>query len=127
MPIILLFITLSGFISFARVKIKLITYIKFISIYDIILYIGFFGAIFTLIELIFSSFFECHPKEFYKLLCFVNDTNTNKTYYDKIDVYFKIKLYNYQKCSLLFIIITNTLLILISTSFPPLQEDENEQ
>ena len=42
-------------------------------------------------------------------------------------IYFKIKLYNYQKCSLLFIIITNTLLILISTSFPPLQEDENEQ
>ena len=39
-------------------------------------------------------------------------------------IYFKIKLYNYQKCSLNFIIITNTLLILISTSFPQIQEDK---
>ena len=87
-PINLLFITLSCFISFARVKIKLITYIKFIPIYSIIIYIGVIGTILTFIELLFSSFFQCNSQEMNELLCLVNDTNNNSTYYDNIIIYF---------------------------------------
>ena len=96
-PINLLFITLSCFISFARVKIKLITYIKFIPIYSIIIYIGVIGTILTFIELLFSSFFQCNSQEMNELLCLVNDTNNNSTYYDNIIIYFNELSENFPK------------------------------
>ena len=94
-PIILLFITLSGFISFARVKIKLITYIKFIPIYSIIIYIGIIGTILTFIELIISSLFECNFQRVNEFLCLVKDTDNNFTYYNNFIIYFNNLTYEF--------------------------------
>ena len=98
-PIILLFITLSGFISFARVKIKLITYIKFIPIYSIIIYIGIIGTTLTFIELIISSLFECNFQGVNEFLCLVKDTDNNFTYYDNFIIYFNNLTYEFPKFS----------------------------
>jgi hypothetical protein len=89
-PALLGFILLSGIISFARVKIKLLIEIKFISVYTIIIYIGICGFILTLIELAFSESFECNlneMSEIFKPLCLVNDTN-NISYYDEVVSFF---------------------------------------
>jgi hypothetical protein len=89
-PALLGFILLSGIISFARVKIKLLIEIKFISVYTIIIYIGICGFILTLIELAFSESFECNlneMSEIFKPLCLVNDTN-NISYYDEVVLFF---------------------------------------
>ena len=84
------FISLSFIISYARVKIKLLIEIKFISVYTIIIYIGICGFILTLIELAFSESFECNlneMSEIFKPLCLVNDTN-NISYYDEVVSFF---------------------------------------
>ena len=84
------FICLSFILSYARVKIKFLTETKFISNYKIIIYIGIFGIIMTLIEIIFSECFECHldtMNETFKTLCFVNNTK-NETYHDEIKAFF---------------------------------------
>ena len=84
------FICLSFILSYARVKIKFLTETKFISNYKIIIYIGIFGIIMTLIEIIFSECFECHldtMNETFKTLCFVNNTK-NETYHDEIKTFF---------------------------------------
>jgi len=84
------FICLSLILSYARVKIKLLTETKFISNYTIIIFIGICGIIMTIIEIIFSECFECHLEtmnETFKTLCFVNNTK-NETYHDEIKTFF---------------------------------------
>ena len=81
---------MSFILSYARVKIKLLTETKFISNYTIIIFIGICGIIMTIIEIIFSECFECHLEtmnETFKTLCFVNNTK-NETYHDEIKTFF---------------------------------------
>ena len=89
-PFLIIFILLSYIISYARVKIKLLTHIDFISNYTIIIFIGICGIILTIIEIIFSQIFQCNIDEMnnaFKTLCNVTDTN-NEIYHDNIKTFF---------------------------------------
>ena len=85
-PFLLLFIFIYCFISYARVKIKVMTNFQFISNYIIIIAIGICGIIVTIIEIIFSETIKCNPnemKEAFRPLCLVN-TTMNDSYYDEL-------------------------------------------
>ena len=85
-----IFVFLYGIISFARVKVKVLTTFKFISNYIIIIVIGICGITLTGIEIIFSETFQCKPQEMQKAfesLCLVNNTR-NETYYDELGTFF---------------------------------------
>ena len=89
-PFLIMFIFMYCFISFARVKIKVITTFYFISNYSIIFVIGLFGILFTIIEIIFSETIKCNideMKEEFKPLCLVNTTN-NEFYFDELKIFF---------------------------------------
>ena len=89
-PFLLIFILMYCFISFARVKIKVITTFHFISNYSIIFAIGLFGILFSIIEIIFSETIKCNideMKEEFKPLCLVNTTD-NDFYYDELKIFF---------------------------------------
>ena len=89
-PFLFAFIVLSFIMSYARIKIKLITHMEFISNCTFIIYIGICGFTMTLIEIIFSQSFKCHPEEMndtFKTLCLVNTTN-NELYHDNILTFF---------------------------------------
>ena len=109
-PFLIVFIFLSAIISYARVKIKLLTYVKFISIYTIIISIGICGIFYTLIEILFSELFKCNMDEMnetFKTLCIINNTE-NEFYHDE----FKTFHDDFQKLSSKDIFI-NILLMLI--------------
>ena len=89
-PFILVFIFLSFIISYARVKIKLITYINFVFNFTIIIFIGICGIFLTIIEIIFSESLKCNRQEMnetFQTLCLVNNTN-NEWYHDEIGTFF---------------------------------------
>ena len=89
-PFLLAFLLLSFFISYTRVKIKLLTHIEFLSNYIIIFYIGICGIILTLVEIAFSESLKCHPEEMndaFKTLCLVTTTD-NELYHDNIRAFF---------------------------------------
>ena len=90
-PFLFLFIILAFIISYARVKIKLITTIKFISNFTIIIFIGICGICFTVIEIIFSESFSCNIDEMnetFRTLCLINSTDDNLIYHDEIKTFF---------------------------------------
>ena len=90
-PFLFLFIILAFIISYARVKIKLITTIKFISNFTIIIFIGICGICFTIIEIIFSESFSCNLDEMnetFRTLCLINSTDDNLIYHDEIKTFF---------------------------------------
>ena len=89
-PFLLIFICIYFFISFARVRIKVITTFQFISNYTIIIAIGLCGLLLTIVEIGFSEIFKCNPdemKEAFQPLCQVNTTN-NVFYYDELKIFF---------------------------------------
>ena len=89
-PFLFAFIFLSAIISYARVKIKLLTYVKFISNYTIIISIGICGIFYTLIEILFSEIFKCNMDEMnkaFQTLCIVNNTD-NEFYHDEFKIFF---------------------------------------
>lgn len=73
------------FISYTRVKLKVLTDLKYISPYTIIFFIGICGTIVTSFEIIFGSLFSCEGV--YKEFCVTSDDNDIK-YFDNIKIYF---------------------------------------
>ena len=89
-PFLLLYLIMYSSISYARVKIKVITTFQFISNYEIIIIMGICGIILTIIEIIFSETIKCNlneMKEAFQPLCRVN-TTTNDFYYDELNEFF---------------------------------------
>ena len=79
-PFLLMFIFIYCFISFARVKIKVLATFEFISNYIIIIAIGLLGILLTLIEIIFSETIKCNReemKEDFSLCVFLIKQKTN--------------------------------------------------
>lgn len=86
-PISLLFITMTIFLSYSRVKSKVLMDLRYLSPYLIICYIGIAGAILTLIILIFSSFLKCWDG--IDDICLVKDLkNDTILYLDNAYIYF---------------------------------------
>ena len=81
--IIIFFIIISCSTAFARVEVKKIMEIKYISPLKLIILIGFIGVIFTLLSLAISNKFECN--EDLKEYCKVNDQT--KIYFDNFSIY----------------------------------------
>ena len=76
-----------AFISYARVKAKVLMDFKYIYPYTLIFFIGIFGIIITSIELTFSSLYECGEK--YQDFCMVASLDgNNNLYLDNITIYF---------------------------------------
>ena len=73
------------FISYTRVRAKVLIDFKYISPYTIIIFIGIFGIILTTIELIFSHFFKCEGN--FSDFCIL-ESNNNK-YLDDVQIYFQ--------------------------------------
>ena len=89
-PFLLMFIFIYCFISFARVKIKVLATFEFISNYIIIIAIGLLGILLTIIEIIFSETIKCNReemKEGFQPLCLFNKTE-NESYYDELNSFF---------------------------------------
>ena len=90
-PFLILFIILAFIMSYARVKIKSITTIKFISNYTIIIFIGIIGICFTIFEIIISENVSCNLEEMnetFQTLCLINSTDNGLIYHDEIKTFF---------------------------------------
>ena len=88
-PFLFTFIILSIIISYARVKVKVITTYKFISNNSIIIVMGFCGLFLTIIEIVLSETLKCNPekmKEAFKSICLVNNTN-NESFHDDLKTF----------------------------------------
>jgi len=86
--IILFFIIISCSTAFARVEVKKIMEIKYISPLKLIILIGFIGLIFTLLSLVISSNVECN--EALKDYCKVYKVENNQTkiyFFDNFSIY----------------------------------------
>ena len=85
--IILFFIIISCSTAFARVEVKKIMEIKYISPLKLIILIGFIGLIFTLLSLVISSNVECNEdlKEYCKV--YKVENNQTKIYFDNFSIY----------------------------------------
>jgi len=71
------------FISYVRVRAKVLIDFKYISPYTIIIFIGIFGIILSTLELIFGHFFKCEGN--FRDYCIL-ESNNNK-YLDDIQIY----------------------------------------
>ena len=89
--IILIFIFLSIFLSFSRVKTKVLMHYNYISPYKIIFYTGINGIIITSIGLLLVSLLECKGKDkTVSNYCIITKTDENdniKYYHDSIFIY----------------------------------------
>jgi len=87
---IILFIIIINLLSFtmsyARVKVKVLTDYKYITPYIIIIVIGFIGIICTIIELTISSLYKC--KNNITDYCLAKSLNNSTFYFDNINIYF---------------------------------------
>ena len=80
--IIIIFLLDSCLISFVRVKTKILMDIKYISPYKIMLFIGIFGFLISIICLIFTSIFKCKSN----FNCMIK--NNDDEYLDSLPLYF---------------------------------------
>ena len=87
-PLSIFFIILEIFLSYSRVKAKVLMDLRYLSPYLIICYIGIFGSILILIILIILSLFNC--SDGIANICMVKDMN-NETllYIDNAIIYFQ--------------------------------------
>ena len=69
-------------------KIKWYFDLKFISLSKMLIYYGFFGAIFSLIISIITNYIECNNNEISSYFCHVYENDTHK-YFDNILIFFK--------------------------------------
>ena len=83
--IILIINSIKVFISYARVRAKVLIDFKYISPYTILIFIGIFGILFTSIELIFGTFFKCENP--FDKFCAVESYDKAK-YFDNVQIYF---------------------------------------
>ena len=73
------------FISYARVRAKVLFDFKYISPYTLLIVIGIFGLFVTMIELIFGTKYKCE-EPFYK---FCNVESDEVKYFDNLIIYFR--------------------------------------
>ena len=83
--IILIINSVKVFISYARVRAKVLIDFKYISPYTILIFIGIFGLLFTSIELIFGTLFKCENP--FDKFCVVESFDKTK-YFDNVIIYF---------------------------------------
>ena len=84
--LIILINSMPIFISYARVRTKILIDFKYISPYIIIIFVGIFGLIFSIIELLFGTFFK-YEEQFYDY-CVLESSEKIK-YIDNIILYFE--------------------------------------
>ena len=87
-PVAIVMLITNIFLSYSRVKSKVLMDLMYLSPYKIIFLIGIFGSILLFIMLIIISIFKCSDaiSEF----CFVEDLdNPNNLYMDNVIIYFK--------------------------------------
>ena len=87
-PISLLFITMTIFLSYSRVKSKVLMDLRYLSPYLIVFYIGIFGSILIFIMLVLISIFKC--SDGIADFCMIKDLNDEKILYiDNAIIYFR--------------------------------------
>ena len=87
-PISLLFITMTIFLSYSRVKSKVLMDLRYLSPYLIVFYIGIFGSILIFIMLVLVSIFKC--SDGIADFCMIKDLNDEKILYiDNAIIYFR--------------------------------------
>ena len=87
-PISLLFITMTIFLSYSRVKSKVLMDLRYLSPYLIVFYIGIFGSILIFIMLTLISIFKCSDGIAH--FCIVKDLNDESILYiDNAIIYFQ--------------------------------------
>ena len=87
-PISIIFIIIAIFISYSRVKSKVLMDLRYLSPYLIICYIGIYGTILIFIMLVFVSIFKCSEK--IADFCIVKDLNDDSLLYiDNAIIYFQ--------------------------------------
>ena len=87
-PISLLFITMTIFLSYSRVKSKVLMDLRYLSPYLIVFYIGIFGSILIFIMLVLISIFKC--SDGIADFCMIKDLNDEKILYiDNAIIYFQ--------------------------------------
>jgi hypothetical protein len=87
-PISLLFITVTIFLSYSRVKSKVLMDLRYLSPYLIVFYIGIFGSILIFIMLVLISIFKC--SDGIADFCMIKDLNDEKILYiDNAIIYFR--------------------------------------
>ena len=87
-PISLLFITMTIFLSYSRVKSKVLMDLRYLSPYLIVFYIGIFGSILIFIMLVLISIFKC--SDGITDFCMIKDLNDEKILYiDNAIIYFR--------------------------------------
>ena len=87
-PISLLFITMTIFLSYSRVKSKVFMDLRYLSPYLIVFYIGIFGSILIFIMLVLISIFKC--SDGIADFCMIKDLNDEKILYiDNAIIYFR--------------------------------------
>ena len=77
---------IASVMSFARVKVKVLVDYKYVSPYIIVIFVGIFGILLTLIELIISSSFKCHND--IRHFCMAKSSENHDKYIDNIKIYF---------------------------------------
>lgn len=89
-PFLIIFICMYSLLSYARVKIKVITTFKFISNSAVIISMGLCGIVLTIIEIIISENVQCDHENMLKAfqsLCRISTTE-NESYYDELNTFF---------------------------------------
>jgi hypothetical protein len=87
-PISLLFIAMTIFLSYSRVKSKVLMDLRYLSPYLIVFYIGIFGSILIFIMLVLISIFKC--SDGIADFCMIKDLNDEKILYiDNAIIYFR--------------------------------------
>ena len=116
--VLLIFIILSGLLSYARVKEKVLIDFYYLSPYKLIFYIGIFGFIITSIILGITTIFNCSEEtDYIKEHCYVIriENNISKYYYDNIVAYFdELKENKSSYAFLLEILLITPLFLIIS-------------
>ena len=118
--ILLIFIILSGLLSYARVKEKVLIDFYYLSPYKLIFYIGIFGFIITSIILGITTIFNCSEEtDYIKEHCYVIriENNISKYYYDNIIAYFDELKYSNSSYSFFLEVLLITPLFLIISFF----------
>jgi len=82
---------ISIIMAYTRVRAKVLIDLKYMSPYSIIIFVGIFGIIITMITLIITTNSKCKENisSFCMTILYDQINNTNTTYFDNINIYFQ--------------------------------------
>ena len=82
---------ISIIMAYTRVRAKVLIDLKYMSPYSIIIFVGIFGIIITMITLIITTNYKCKENisSFCMTILYDQINNTNTTYFDNINIYFQ--------------------------------------